>query len=138
MKRVILKNYTWSLEPIVKVIGLMGISSPIIDGHFSCFTHFKRAFSFLLVASIQSSLLIHIFLNATNVSNSYIEGISTTALSWNFIIDNLNVCQKFAVKTARKYGAGGLKGSNQFEPCLRIILSTRAIIFLDGTSTLTC
>ena len=90
-KREILKNFIWSLEPIVKIMGLTGISSPIIDGHFSWFTHFKRAFSFLLVASIQSSLVIHIFLNARNVSNSYIAGISTTALSWNFIIDNLNV-----------------------------------------------
>lgn len=82
------KNFLWSLEPITRVIGLIGISRPLVDGHL--LRPFSRAFSFLLVASIQFGLVIHIFQNAKNVSKSYIMGV-TSASSWNFIIDNLNL-----------------------------------------------
>ncbi len=83
------KNFLWSLEPITRVMGLIGISRPLVDGHL--FRPFSRAFSFLLVSSIQLGLVIHIFQNAKNVSKSYIMGVSTSAASWNFIIDNLNL-----------------------------------------------
>ena len=53
------------------------------------------------------------------------------------VLRSKTLFQKFAAKTARKYWAGGLKGLNQFDPCLRIILSTRARIFLNGTAALT-
>ena len=83
-------NFTWSLEPITKFMGFVGIYPPT-NGRCSCVKHIHRVFSFLLVASIQPCVVILFFQNKNLISNAYVTGTSTSALSWNFIIDYLNM-----------------------------------------------
>ena len=81
-------NFNWSIQPLARWMCFLGVPPP--TNGYNCFFIFYRPFCFLLVVLIQSSLVIHIFFNAKSVSREQINGISTTALSWNFIIDNTN------------------------------------------------
>ncbi len=82
-----------SLEPITKCMHVIGVSIPPSEEVKSCrsICHLYRTFCFLLVSFVQFSLVIQVFCDAKNIANSYTNGISTTAFSWNFIIDNLNL-----------------------------------------------
>lgn len=88
-KQVIDNHLDLSLQHLTRWMGLLGIAPPSsFNPRFNCFLRF---FSFLLVVSIHIWLVVHISLNARNVSVSYVRQISTTTTSWTFIIDNLNL-----------------------------------------------
>lgn len=79
-----------SIEPLRRWMCLIGVYPPPVNGFCCGLYYFYQAFCFLLVVLIQSSTVIHIFRNARTVSSAQINVNSTTALSWNFIIDNTN------------------------------------------------
>ena len=85
------RKILWSLEPLTRWMCLMGIPIPpsveVSNCRLTC--RLYRIFCFLMVLLIQSSQSIHIFYNAENVSMAYMSGLATSALSWNFVIENL-------------------------------------------------
>ncbi len=84
-------RFTWSLEPIARWMCLIGIPLPIDGLGCCCLGRFYTTFCFLLAVLVQLWLVIHTIQNAKYVANSYITGISTSTLTWNFIIDNVNL-----------------------------------------------
>jgi hypothetical protein len=85
-------SFYWSLEPITRWMCLMGIPLSI-DGSIcrpSC-CRLNRNFCFFLVLFIHSSQMIHMFFNAESIAASYITGPTSSALSWNFIIESVIV-----------------------------------------------
>jgi hypothetical protein len=87
------RNFLWSLEPVTKLMGLLGIPIPSSMEVSSCRLtgHLYRIFCFLTVMLIQSIQVIHIIYNVKDVSMGYLNGLSSSALSWNFIIENINL-----------------------------------------------
>ena len=82
-------SFYWSLEPITRWMCLMGVPLSI-DGSIcrkNC-CRLNRNFCFSLVLFIHSSQMIHMFLNAKSIANSYITGTSSS-LSWDFIIESV-------------------------------------------------
>nr|CAH0103238.1 unnamed protein product [Daphnia galeata] len=89
-------NVLRSLEPVTKLMGLLGIPIPASMEVSSCrlTCHLYSTFCFLTVMSIQSIQVIHIIYNAKDVSMGYcLSGLSSSssALSWNLIIESLNL-----------------------------------------------
>lgn len=95
------KNLSWSLKPLTNWMNFLGVAVPSSDlgsnvtGWLSYSYHY---FVFILVLLINFWMLVHIFLNAKNVSSAYSNQTSNNTLSWNFIIDTINtaVCSVFA------------------------------------------
>ena len=87
------RNFLWSLEPVTKLMGLLGIPIPSSMEVSSCrlTCHLYCIFCFLTVMLIQSIQVIHIIYNVKDVSMGYLNGLSSSALSWNFIIENINL-----------------------------------------------
>ena len=107
-------SFYWSLEPITRLMCLMGVPLSI-DGSIcrkNC-CRLNRNFCFSLVLFIHSSQMIHMFLNAKSIANSYITGTSSSALSWNFIIESVIVAL---------YAVGGH---------LSLLLLTRSVTWID-------
>ena len=73
-------SFHWSLKPITKWMCILGIPLSVKDS--SC-CRVNRIFCFTLVFFIHSSQIIHMLL-----ASSYKTGTSSTALSWNFIIES--------------------------------------------------
>jgi hypothetical protein len=87
-------NVLHSLEPVTKLMGLLGIPIPASMEVSSCrlTCHLYSTFCFLTVMSIQSIQVINIIYNAKDVSMVYcLSGLSSSALSWNLIIESLNL-----------------------------------------------
>lgn len=85
-------NLSWSLEHLNKLLSLIGCSLPAISvGPKSHSSRVLQCFCFLLNASFQTWLVVHILVNSKFVSSSYIAEVSTSVVSWNFIIDNVNL-----------------------------------------------
>ena len=87
------RNFLWSLKPVTKLMGLLGIPIPSSMEISSCrlTCHLYRIFCFFTVMLIQSIQVIHIIYNVKDVSMGYLNGLSSSALSWNFIIENINL-----------------------------------------------
>lgn len=83
-------NLNWSLKPIVYWMNLLGVPPQTNTGSTVLFKNIIRITVFTLVVIIQFWLLIDTFLNSITLSKSLVHGVSTSALSWNFIIHNFN------------------------------------------------
>lgn len=83
-------NLNLSLKAITTWLSFIAIPPPPVSGSSRQLIQFLRIFSLLFVLIVHFTLVVHVFLNARNVSLTYTRGISTTASSWNFIIDNIN------------------------------------------------
>lgn len=79
-----------SLDSLRKWMKLIGVPLPPVTGSFNPFSQFICAIFFTVVLLIHLWLVFHTSFNARTVSVSYSNGISTTASSWNFIIDSIN------------------------------------------------
>ena len=87
------RNFLWSLKPVTKLMGLLGIPIPSSMEISSCrlTCHLYRIFCFLMVLLIQSSQVIHLLYNVKEVSMAYVSGLSSSALLCNFIIESFNL-----------------------------------------------
>ena len=83
-------SFDWSLNPLIKWMSVLGVPPPPIDGNPRWPYYFIRIFVVSVLIIVDFWLVGHIFLNADSVSRAYSNGPSTTALSWNLIIDGCN------------------------------------------------
>ena len=83
-------SFEWSLNPLVKWMSILGVPPPPIDGNPRWPYYFIRIFVVSVLIIVDFWLVGHIFLNASSVSGIFSNGPSTTALSWNLIVDGCN------------------------------------------------
>lgn len=85
------KNFIWSLKPLTRFMYLIGVPLPLTDDKSSRpWRKLLTAVFFVVVVLIHLWLVVHVSLHARDISVSYASRVSSSATSWNFIIDNLN------------------------------------------------
>lgn len=89
-RKTITSNFELGLQYLYRWMSLMGVLPIERESKCRLCQHIFRASLFSLVMIIHCWMVVHVSINARNVSVSYANGISTAASSWNFVIDNIN------------------------------------------------
>lgn len=85
-------NFFWSFKLLTRWMYLIGIPPPAVTESVSCqLNRYFRIVIFFLVLLLHSCILMDGAFNTKSITQSYVSGISTTALFWNLIIDGLNL-----------------------------------------------
>lgn len=85
------KDLDWSLKFFNLWLKLIGVQSLSVS-EVECWSRLLNIITFLTVTLIEMTTVVDVVLDITNVSLVYTDGVSTSdALSWNFIIDSLNL-----------------------------------------------